>query len=60
MLTYKSPSQTLAIVENSGGILRNISSHVAVREDYRAILRDHGCLQVIASALIFVQNQNIN
>lgn len=29
------PSKTLAIVENAGGILRNISSHIAVREDYR-------------------------
>jgi hypothetical protein len=35
MLSYKAPSKTLAIVENAGGILRNISSHVAVREDYR-------------------------
>ncbi|XP_059490549.1 adenomatous polyposis coli protein-like isoform X3 [Neocloeon triangulifer] len=51
MLTYKSPSQTLSIVENSGGILRNISSHVAIREDYRAILRAHGCLQVLLQQL---------
>ncbi|CAB3379408.1 Hypothetical predicted protein [Cloeon dipterum] len=51
MLTYKSPSQTLAIVENSGGILRNISSHIAIREDYRAILRMHGCLQVLLQHL---------
>lgn len=29
------PSKTLAVVENAGGILRNISSHIAVREDYR-------------------------
>jgi adenomatosis polyposis coli protein len=35
MLSYKAPSKTLAIVENAGGILRNISSHIAVREDYR-------------------------
>lgn len=35
MLSYKAPSKTLAIIENAGGILRNISSHVAVREDYR-------------------------
>lgn len=34
-LTYKSQSKTLAIVENGGGILRNISSHIAVREDLR-------------------------
>jgi adenomatosis polyposis coli protein len=35
MLSYKAPSKTLAIVENAGGILRNISSHIAIREDYR-------------------------
>nr|CAD7395062.1 unnamed protein product [Timema cristinae] len=51
MLSYKAPSKTLAIVENAGGILRNISSHVAVREDYRAILRDHNCLQVLLQQL---------
>lgn len=37
MLSYKAPSKTLAIIENAGGILRNISSHVAVREDYRYV-----------------------
>ena len=41
-LIYKSPSKTLAIIENGGGILRNISSHIAVREDYRVVLRQHG------------------
>ena len=34
-LTYQSPSKTTAIVENGGGILRNMSSHIASREDYR-------------------------
>lgn len=51
MLSYKPPSKTLAIIENAGGILRNISSHVAVREDYRAILRQHNCLQVLLQQL---------
>lgn len=46
MLSYKAPSKTLSIVENAGGILRNVSSHIAVREDYRAIVRERGCLQV--------------
>lgn len=42
MLSYKAPSKTLAIVENAGGILRNISSHIAVREDYRYVFaRQH-------------------
>ncbi|KAF2364772.1 Adenomatous polyposis coli protein repeat [Trinorchestia longiramus] len=50
-LTYKSQSRTLAIVENAGGILRNISSHIAVREDLRQVLRDHDTLRVILSQL---------
>ncbi|EFN86669.1 Adenomatous polyposis coli protein [Harpegnathos saltator] len=51
MLSYKAPSKTLAIVENAGGILRNVSSHVAVREDYRTIVRERGCLQVLLQQL---------
>ncbi|XP_012260558.2 uncharacterized protein LOC105688647 isoform X1 [Athalia rosae] len=51
MLSYKAPSKTLAIVENAGGILRNVSSHVAVREDYRSVLRERGCLQVLLRQL---------
>lgn len=50
-LSYKSPSKTLAIIENGGGILRNVSSHIAVREDYRAILRRHNCLQMLLKHL---------
>jgi hypothetical protein len=37
MLSYNAPSKSHAIVENAGGILRNISSHIAVREDYRYV-----------------------
>ncbi|XP_018362830.1 PREDICTED: uncharacterized protein LOC108761016 isoform X1 [Trachymyrmex cornetzi] len=51
MLSYKAPSKTLAIVENAGGILRNVSSHVAVREDHRTIVRERGCLQVLLQQL---------
>ncbi|KAK6178499.1 hypothetical protein SNE40_013282 [Patella caerulea] len=51
ILTYKSPSKTLAIIENGGGILRNVSSHIAVREDYRKVLRQHGCLQILLKHL---------
>nr|XP_012137620.1 PREDICTED: adenomatous polyposis coli homolog isoform X1 [Megachile rotundata]XP_012137621.1 PREDICTED: adenomatous polyposis coli homolog isoform X1 [Megachile rotundata]XP_012137622.1 PREDICTED: adenomatous polyposis coli homolog isoform X1 [Megachile rotundata]XP_012137623.1 PREDICTED: adenomatous polyposis coli homolog isoform X1 [Megachile rotundata] len=51
MLSYKAPSKTLAIVENAGGILRNVSSHIAVREDYRSIVRERGCLQVLLQQL---------
>ena len=50
-LTYKSPTKTLAIIENGGGILRNVSSHIAVREEYRQILRHHGCLQILLKHL---------
>lgn len=51
MLSYKTPSNTLTIIENSGGILRNISSQIAVRDDYREILRKHNCLQVLLDQL---------
>ncbi|XP_022246013.1 adenomatous polyposis coli homolog isoform X2 [Limulus polyphemus] len=50
-LTYKSPSKILAIIENGGGILRNISSHIAVREDYRIILRKHDAIQILLQHL---------
>ncbi|KAL9898499.1 adenomatous polyposis coli 2 [Glossina fuscipes fuscipes] len=51
MLTYEGPSKTLKIIENAGGILRNVSSHIAVREDYRQILRDHNCLAILLQQL---------
>lgn len=51
MLSYKTPSKTLTIIENAGGILRNISSQIAVRDDYREILRKHNCLQVLLDQL---------
>ena len=36
-LTYDSLTKSPAVSKNGGGILRNISSHVAVREDYRSV-----------------------
>ncbi|XP_063547869.1 adenomatous polyposis coli protein-like isoform X1 [Cydia strobilella] len=51
MLSYDSPTKTLAIVENAGGIMRNVSSHIAVREDYRQILRERNCLSVLLQHL---------
>ena len=45
-LNYRSPSRSLAVPENAGGIMRNISSHIAVKPEYRQILREHGCLKV--------------
>lgn len=61
MLTYDAPSKTLTIVENAGGILRNVSSHIAVREDYRQILRQRDCLGILlqqlrSSSLTIVSN----
>lgn len=51
LLTYKTPSKSLAVIENSGGILRNISSQIAVRDDYRETLRQHNCLQILLDQL---------
>lgn len=51
MLSFQAPSKTLAVVENAGGILRNISSHIAVHEEYRAILREHNCLPILLQQL---------
>ena len=50
-LNYSSPSGNISVVESSGGILRNLSSHIAVRPDYRKILRDCGCFQIMLSQL---------
>ena len=50
-LSYQSESKTLSIVESAGGILRNVSSHVATSEDYRAVLRHHNCLQMLLQQL---------
>lgn len=51
MLTYDAPSRTLSIVENAGGILRNVSSHIAVNEDFRKILRQRNCLGILLQQL---------
>lgn len=50
-LNYSSPSGNISVVESSGGILRNLSSHIAVRPDYRKTLRDSGCFQIVLSHL---------
>ncbi|XP_053682156.1 adenomatous polyposis coli homolog [Sabethes cyaneus] len=51
MLSYEAPSKTMSVIENAGGILRNISSHIAVREDYRKILRKKNCLKILLEQL---------
>ncbi|KAG7513475.1 adenomatous polyposis coli protein 2 [Solea senegalensis] len=50
-LTYRCQTNSLAIIESGGGILRNVSSLIAAREDYRQILRDHNCLQTLLQHL---------
>ena len=55
-LNYRSPSRSLAVPENAGGIMRNISSHIAVKPDYREILREHGCLKVIQVFLFLLSD----
>lgn len=51
MLTYESPSKTPYIIENAGGILRNVSSHIAVNENFRKILRQRNCLGILLQQL---------
>ncbi|XP_015852406.1 adenomatous polyposis coli protein 2 isoform X3 [Peromyscus maniculatus bairdii] len=50
-LTYRCQGNSLAVIESGGGILRNVSSLVATREDYRQVLRDHNCLQTLLQHL---------
>ncbi|KAJ4919637.1 hypothetical protein JOQ06_002078, partial [Pogonophryne albipinna] len=50
-LTHRSHTNTLAIIESGGGILRNVSSLIATNEAHRQILRDHGCLPTLLQHL---------
>ncbi|KAM6037250.1 adenomatous polyposis coli protein-like isoform 2-T2 [Chlamydotis macqueenii] len=50
-LTYWSQTNTLAIIESGGGILRNVSSLIATNEDHRQILRENSCLQTLLQHL---------
>lgn len=50
-LNFDAPSKTLNVVENAGGILRNVSSHIAVTEEYRKILRQRNCLGILLQQL---------
>ncbi|KAK2818474.1 hypothetical protein Q5P01_024035 [Channa striata] len=50
-LTHRSHTNTLAIIESGGGILRNVSSLIATNETHRQILRDHGCLPTLLQHL---------
>nr|XP_015193210.1 PREDICTED: adenomatous polyposis coli protein isoform X2 [Lepisosteus oculatus] len=50
-LTYRSQTNTLAIIESGGGILRNVSSLIATNEEHRQILRENNCLQTLLQHL---------
>ncbi|XP_023692396.1 adenomatous polyposis coli protein-like isoform X2 [Paramormyrops kingsleyae] len=50
-LTFRSQTNTLAIIESGGGILRNVSSLIATNEDHRQILRENNCLQTLLQHL---------
>ncbi|XP_032226429.2 uncharacterized protein LOC116609777 isoform X2 [Nematostella vectensis] len=50
-LSYCSPSGNISVVESSGGILRNLSSHIAVRSEYRKVLRANACFHTLLSHL---------
>lgn len=43
--------QSETIIENGGGILKNISSHIAVNDQCRQILRKHKCLEILLGHL---------
>lgn len=52
MLTFKENSKTsMAIIENAGGILVNLSADISRNEDYRKILRQKNCLSILLQQL---------
>lgn len=51
MLSYDAASKTTAVIENAGGILRNISTHIALHEELRAVLRGKSCLSILLQQL---------
>lgn len=51
MLSYEGPSKTLKITENAGGVLKNVSNHIAVSDTYRKILREKNCLSILLQQL---------
>lgn len=51
MLSYEAASKTTSVIENAGGILRNISTHIALHEECRVILRRKQCLSILLQQL---------
>uniref|UniRef100_T1KM92 Adenomatous polyposis coli protein n=1 Tax=Tetranychus urticae TaxID=32264 RepID=T1KM92_TETUR len=50
-LNYQSPNNTMVIIENGGGILRNVSSYIARHEHLRTILREFDTLFILLEQL---------
>ncbi|KAL4132827.1 hypothetical protein QTP88_009918 [Uroleucon formosanum] len=50
-LSGTSPFKSVTIIENAGGILRNISCVIASHEEYRDILRHHNVLEMLMQQL---------
>ena len=51
LLSYNSPSGTTVVVENVGGILRNLSNVISLHEDYRKQFRESGGLAKLVQHL---------
>ncbi|XP_018645050.1 adenomatous polyposis coli protein, putative [Schistosoma mansoni] len=51
MLHLQNPMQNLVIIENSGGILRNISTIIASHDDYRSILHQNNAYPILLELL---------
>lgn len=51
MLSYEAASKTTSVVENAGGILRNVSTHIALHEECRVILRRRQCMSILLQQL---------
>jgi adenomatosis polyposis coli protein len=51
MLSYDAASKTTSVIENAGGILRNVSTHIALHEELRVVLRGKNCLSILLQQL---------
>lgn len=51
MLSYEAASKTTSVIENAGGILRNISTHIAIHEEFRVVLRRKSCFVILLQQL---------
>ncbi|KAA3680492.1 hypothetical protein DEA37_0013389, partial [Paragonimus westermani] len=51
LLHCQDSANRVVIMENSGGILRNISAVIAGREDYRAVLQQNNCYPILIDLL---------